>query len=333
MELSVHTKSHDYPILIQRGVLKEARRHIGEGTVFLISDDGVPEVWRNILQEQYPEAPMHVIPQGEASKCFEVMQDVLADMLDHHLSRKDTVIALGGGVVGDLSGFCAASYMRGIRYVNIPTTMLSMVDSSIGGKTAIDFHGIKNCVGAFWQPSMVLIDPDVLSTLSPRLLHEGMAEAIKMGLTHDAKLFELFEGEDYADHLEEIIERSLLVKKGVVERDERESGERKMLNFGHTYGHAYESAYPSGTYLHGECVAMGMMTVIRNEALKARLRAVLERLELPLSCDADHETVLRLVKSDKKADHGTVTIVQVDEAGCGRLEQWDEEAIRKGLES
>ena len=252
-------------------------------------------------------------------------------MLEHHLSRKDTVIALGGGVVGDLSGFCAASYMRGIRYINIPTTMLSMVDSSIGGKTAIDFHGIKNCVGAFWQPSCVIIDPEVLSTLSPRLLHEGMAESIKMGLTHDPKLFELFEQDDYADHIDEIIVRSLLVKQGVVERDERESGERKLLNFGHTYGHAYESYYDLNTYLHGECVAMGMMTVVKNPELHSRLEQVLKRLELPLSCDCDKERICQLVQSDKKADHGMVTIVQVDEAGKGYLEEWDEAAIRKGI--
>ncbi|MBR4456769.1 MAG: 3-dehydroquinate synthase [Solobacterium sp.] len=330
MELTVKTASNSYPILIERGALKNAGRFVSGEKVFLISDDGVPEQWRNLLQAQFPDAPMHVIPQGEGSKCFEVMQEVLAHMLEEHLSRRDTVIALGGGVVGDLSGFCAATYMRGIRYINIPTTMLAMVDSSIGGKTAVDFHGIKNCVGAFWHPSAVIVDPDVLSTLSPRLLHEGMAEAVKMGLTHDAALFELFEHEDYMDHLDEIILRSLQVKKGVVERDEREGGERKLLNFGHTYGHAYESLGGLNKWLHGECVAMGMMTVIRNPGLRSRLAAVLERLQLPTAADCDKEAVCRLIKSDKKADHDTVTIVQVDEPGHGVLELWDEAAIRKG---
>ncbi len=331
MRLDVHTKNSTYPIWLERGILNRANERIGGTNVFLISDDGVPEKWRNALKQQFPNAPMHVIPQGEGSKCFEVLQDVLSDMLEHHLSRKDTVIALGGGVVGDLSGFAASVYMRGIRYINIPTTMLSMVDSSIGGKTAVDFHGIKNCVGAFWQPTMVLVDADVLSTLNPRLLHEGMAESIKMGMTHDAKLFELFEQDDYMDHIDEIIERSLLVKRGVVERDERESGERKLLNFGHTYGHAYESYYELNRYLHGECVAMGMMTVLKNELLKERLEKVLDRLNLPKTCDADKEKICQLVASDKKADHGTVTMVQVDELGKGKLENWDAEMIRKGI--
>ncbi len=331
MELQVHTNNSTYSIILERGALKRAKELIGTERVFLVSDDGVPEQWRTMLKEQFPDAEMHVIPQGEGSKCFPVMQEVLAHMLEMHLSRRDTVVALGGGVVGDLAGFCASVYMRGIRYVNIPTTMLSMVDSSIGGKTAIDFQGVKNCIGSFWQPSLVIADPDVLSTLSPRLLHEGMAEAVKMGMTHDPVLFELFESDDYMDHLEEIIERSLRVKKGVVERDEREGGERRLLNFGHTYGHAYESYHELNRYLHGECVAMGMMTVLRNEVLKNRLKAVLERLDLPLSCACDKEAIVALVQNDKKADHGTVTFVQVDELGHGYTEQWDERMVRKGI--
>jgi len=331
MKLAVRTGGKPYDIILERGILQHAKDCISAVHPFLISDDGVPEKWRKMLQDQFPDSPMHVIPQGEGSKRFEILQEVLADMLEHHLSRKDTVIALGGGVVGDLSGFASACYMRGIQYINIPTTMLSMVDSSIGGKTAIDFHGVKNCVGAFWQPSLVLIDPEVLSTLSPRLLHEGLAESVKMGLTHDRVLFELFESDDYMMHMDEIIERSLRVKRGVVERDERESGERKLLNFGHTFGHAYESYHELNRYLHGECVAMGMMTVIRDEALKQSLKAVLERLQLPLCCEYDTEAIVRLVKNDKKADHGTVTIVQTDEPGHGYLEEWDEDQIRQAL--
>ncbi len=332
MKLTVQTKGSSYDILMEHGILHRASNYTGNGHFFLISDDGVPGKWREILQAQFPESPMHVFPQGETSKNFDTLQAVLADMLEHGLSRKDTVIALGGGVVGDLSGFAAALYMRGIRYINIPTTMLAMVDSSIGGKTAVDFHGVKNSVGAFWQPSLVLIDPEVLSTLSPRLFHEGLAESVKMGLTHDPKLFELFENDDYMDHLDEIIERSLKVKKGVVERDERESGERKLLNFGHTYGHAFESSFNMDRYLHGECVALGMMQVIRNAGLKARLRAVLNRLELPVSCSYDAQKIADLVMKDKKADHGEVSFVQVDEPGKGYVVLWKEEDIRKGLE-
>lgn len=332
MRMEVHTKQRNYPILMERGILAHAGERTGEcGKPFLVSDDGVPEKWRKMLQQQYPDACMHVIAHGEGSKSLETYQEVLKDMLDHHVSRKDTVIALGGGVVGDLAGFCAATYMRGIRYINIPTTMLSMVDSSIGGKTAVDLAGIKNCVGAFWQPSMVLIDPDTLSTLSERLLSEGLAEAVKTGMIRDPQLFAIFEHDDYKEHLEEIIERSLKVKRDIVEKDERESGERKLLNFGHTYGHAYESYYELNRYLHGECVAMGMMTVLKNPEIKERLASVLKRLHLPSECDADKERICRLVLNDKKADHDHVTVVQVDEIGKGHLEDWSMADIRKGI--
>ncbi len=332
MRIDVHTNQRNYPIILEHGVLNKAKEVIREcGHVFLVSDDGVPEKWRNILKNQYPDAVMHVIPHGEASKNISTYQEVLSDMLAQHLSRKDTVIALGGGVVGDLAGFCASTYMRGIRFINIPTTSLAQIDSSIGGKTAIDMNDVKNCVGTFWQPSMVLIDPEVLSTLTPRLMSEGLAEAVKAGLIRDEKLFELFEQDDYMDHIDEILYRSLIVKKDVVEHDERESGERKLLNFGHTFGHAYESDEGLGTYLHGECVGMGMMTILKNEAIKARLARVLERLHLPLSCDADPHEVARLVLNDKKADHGTITIVQVDEVGKGHLEQWTMKDIEETL--
>ncbi len=332
MIIPVHTKQRDYDIVLERGILSRASKVIRDpGHPFLVSDNGVPEVWRNMLQEQYPESTMYVFEQGEGSKCMDTYQKILTAMLENHVSRNDTVIALGGGVAGDLAGFCAATYMRGIRYINIPTTSLAQIDSSIGGKTAVDMCGIKNCVGAFWQPCQVLIDPDTLSTLDKRQLHAGLAEAVKAGLIRDPGLFEIFEHSDYMDHIDEIIERSLIVKKNVVENDEREAGERKLLNFGHTYGHAYESFYDLNTYLHGECVAMGMMTVLKNEEIRERLKKVLEKLELPLACDADREKICELIRSDKKADHDTVTIVQVDKVGEGHLEKWSQDDIRKGI--
>lgn len=332
MEIEVHTRQRNYPIILEHGVLARAKEVIGEcGQPVLISDTGVPEKWRNLLQQQYPQSPMIVVPHGEESKSIAQWAAILSRMLEENVSRKDVVIALGGGVVGDLAGFCAASYKRGIHWVNIPTTMLSIVDSSIGGKTAVDLDGIKNCVGAFWQPSMVLADPEVLSSLSPRLLSEGMAEAVKMGMTHDPGLFALFEHDDYMDHLDEIIYRSLEVKRKVVEHDEEENDERMLLNFGHTYGHAYESYYEMNRYLHGECVGMGMMTILKNPKLKQRLSAVLTRLNLPQSCDADREEICQLVQNDKKADHDTITIVQVDELGKGHLEKWNQEEIREGI--
>lgn len=331
MKIDIRTKQRDYPIYIERGVLGRAAELVGSGTgVFIVTDSGVPDQWREMLRGQFPDAPEYVFEQGESSKNLSVWGDILRWLASEHASRRDTVIALGGGVTGDMAGFAAASYMRGIRYVNIPTTMLSQLDSSIGGKTAVDFDGLKNIVGAFWQPSLVLIDPDTLGTLPARQVSSGLAEAVKSGLIRDRELFEIFEEDDPLKRIEEIIERSLLVKKAIVEEDENESSVRKLLNFGHTWGHAYETYY-EGRYLHGECVAMGMMTVLRDDSIKERLRKVLGSLGLPERCDADRGRISELIMSDKKAAGNTIDVVLVDEIGSGHIETWNMDKVR-GIE-
>ena len=234
--------------------------------------------------------------------------------------RTDLVIALGGGVVGDLAGFAAACYMRGIDFVNIPTTTLAQIDSSIGGKTAINAGGVKNNIGAFWQPRKVLIDLDVLSTLPRRHYINGLAEALKAGLIYDPQLYALFEQENIDDHLEEIIYRSLCMKKDVVEKDEKETGLRKILNFGHTIGHAIEGYYHMEEYLHGECVAMGMLYFIEDDALRQRTIRILERLGLPTDAPYDAEAIYEKLLADKKAGHGHITVVKVKTLGKAELE-------------
>ena len=332
MKLEVHTSTKTYPVIVERGVLGKVKDIVGwEGHVYLISDDGVPEKWRDMLRAQYPDAHMFVFRHGETNKNLTTWQIILEDMLACNLSRKDTVIALGGGVVGDMAGFAAACYMRGISYINIPTTSLSQIDSSIGGKTAVDLSGAKNCVGAFWQPDMVLVDPDVLKTLTTRHYYNGLVEAVKEGLTFDEALFSLFEEGDIDEHLEEIITRCLLIKKDVVEKDEREGGLRKLLNFGHTYGHAYETYFGMEGYYHGECVGMGMMTIIENEAIRTRLQKVLEKMGCPVSCDVNPEKIMELLQHDKKADHDHVTVVRVEEIGKGYLEDWTFEQLEARL--
>ena len=332
MKIEVHAASATYPIYMERGILNHAKEYIGrEGHVFIVSDDGVPKQYQDVLQKQYPEAGMYVFENGEPHKNFDTLQEILKAMQQAHLSRNDTVIALGGGVVGDMAGFAAAIYMRGIHYINIPTTTLSQIDSSIGGKTAIDFNGVKNCVGAFLQPDLVLVDPDLLSTLTPRHFHNGLAEAVKEGLIADAKLFELFETDTWEDHLDEIIERCLLIKKNIVEHDEKETGERKLLNFGHSYGHAFESSFGMNGYYHGECVGLGMLTVMENPELTERVKKVLRRLSLPVECQYDPKEIISLMKSDKKSNHDTITIVQVDEIGHGYLQEWTYEKAGKKI--
>jgi 3-dehydroquinate synthase len=244
-------------------------------------------------------------------------------MLDAGFTRKDAVVAVGGGVVGDLAGFAASMYMRGIDFYNIPTTLLSQVDSSIGGKTAVDFHGYKNVIGAFYQPKKVIIDPDVLATLEKRQVAAGMAEAIKMSLTSDAEMFAMLEAADdiYAD-IDTVIEKALRIKKYVVECDEKEAGLRKILNFGHTVGHGIESA--RGYYFyHGECVALGMLPMCSDE-VRARLVPVLKKAglstELKLYED-DLREVMTAVSHDKKSAVGGVDAVLVHEVGSFEIKK------------
>ena len=332
MKFEVKTAKGSYPIYIERGALKKTAEIIGtDHRVFIVTDSGVPEKWVDMLMSQFAGAELFAFPQGEASKNIQTWTDILSAMLCAGISRKDTLVALGGGVPGDIGGFAAACYMRGIRFVNVPTTVLSQIDSGIGGKTAVDLNGIKNSVGAFWQPSAVIVDPDVLSTLPRRQLSGGLAEAVKAGVIKDPQLFEIFEQDDYMAHIEEIISRSLLVKKAIVEEDEFEAGSRKLLNFGHTFGHAYESIFGLERYLHGECVAMGMLPMTESPELRTRLKKVLERLGLPAECSADPDTVLKLVQKDKKADHGRITVVLAEETGKVYLKDIDLEELRGRL--
>ncbi|MEG0804153.1 MAG: 3-dehydroquinate synthase family protein, partial [Pygmaiobacter sp.] len=230
------------------------------------------------------------------------------------------VTAVGGGVVGDLAGFVAASYMRGVEFYNLPTTTLAQVDSSIGGKVAINFEGVKNIIGAFYQPKCVLIDPDTLTTQTHRELVNGLAEALKAGLIGDAELFDIFESGQALERLDEVIYRSLIVKKSVVEQDERESGVRKTLNFGHTIGHGIESAVGLGTLLHGECVGLGMLPMCGTEELRRRVGKTLSFYGLPTSAAYDPARAFAALCHDKKGSGQNTTIVRVYTPGQAVLE-------------
>ena len=271
---------------------------------------------------------MKTVPRGEGSKSFAVLEKLLTAMLDAGFTRGDCVCAVGGGMVGDLAGFAAASFMRGVDFYNIPTTVLSQVDSSIGGKTAVNLGGVKNIVGAFWQPKRVLVDVDTLATLPARQIASGLAEAVKAGLIADDKLFELFETGDVADNMERIIADSLRMKKAVVEQDEKEQGLRKILNFGHTIGHGIESV--TGL-THGESVALGMLPMCA-ESVRARLLPVLEKLGLPTQARADPEAVYAALLHDKKTAGGKITVVKVEQPGSFVLESVAPEALRGLIE-
>ena len=304
-----------YDIVIERGALQKAGELLDIGRkVLVLTDDGVPQEYAAAVAAQAKDGTVYTVPQGEDSKSIPQFSAVLSKMLALGFSRKDAVVAVGGGVVGDLAGFVASAYMRGVDFYNIPTTVLSQVDSSIGGKTAVNLDGIKNIVGAFYQPKKVLIDLDLLHTLPKRQVSNGLAEAVKMSLTSDAGLFELFEKGNIEAHMDEIITRSLMIKKSVVEQDEKEQGLRKILNFGHTIGHGVESFERLNGLYHGECVALGMIPMA-SDTLRPRLIRVLESLRLPTAVDLDADAVYAAMTHDKKGEGDTVTVTTVSVPG------------------
>ncbi len=308
-----------YDIILERGALLCAGEHIRlDRRVLILTDDGVPRQYSEAVASSCKDPYIFTIPQGEKSKNFESYRAILEKMCREEFTRGDCVVAVGGGVCSDLAGFCAASYMRGIDFYNIPTTTLSQIDASIGGKTAIDFCGYKNIVGAFHQPRAVLIDPDTLLTLPERRISDGLSEAVKMAACFDEELFGLFERytkeELFGEKIDEIILHSLKIKKSVVEKDERESGLRKALNFGHTLGHALESWEGFSGFYHGECVALGMLAVAGGE-VRERLRAVLAKLGLPTECQYDREKIASAVAHDKKLSGDTLSAVYVENIG------------------
>lgn len=309
-----------YDIVVERGILARANEYLNlDRRVLVVTDSGVPAEYARIVAEQCKNGIICTVDEGEESKSIDGFSRLLQAMLDNGFSRKDCVVAVGGGVVGDLSGFAASAYMRGIDFYNIPTTLLSQIDSSIGGKTAVNFGGVKNIVGAFYQPKKVLIDPGLLKTLPERQISNGLAEAIKMSLTSDKELFDVFESKDIESSIDEIILRSLNIKKSVVEEDEKESGIRKILNFGHTVGHGIESA-AQGELYHGECVALGMITMCA-ESIRSRVIEVLKRCGLYRTLEYDWNKISEAAFHDKKADGGRVTVVTVPDIGSFEMKE------------
>ena len=320
--LHMNLGDRGYDIHIGRGLIQRAGSLFNlERRVFIVTDSGVPREFAESVATLAANSKIATVKQGEGSKSLEVYGRLLSEMAEFGLTRTDCLVAVGGGVVGDLTGFLAASYMRGIDFYNIPTTVLSQVDSSVGGKTAINLSGIKNIVGAFHQPRGVIIDIDTLATLPKRQVANGLAEALKMSLTSDAKLFSLFENEEINDKsIEEIIISSLKIKKAVVEADERESGLRKILNFGHTFGHAVEAEEEMHGLYHGECVAIGMLPVC-SSAVRERLVPVLKKLGLPFSYSGEIDKALEFIGHDKKCEGEKISIVLVDNVGSFEIKK------------
>ena len=328
--LTVCLPGGDCPLYLERGILSRAGELLElNRRVFLVTDEGIPAEYVQKAAAGCAAPTVCTVPRGEGSKSVETWKRILEAMLAAGLTRNDCVLALGGGMVCDLAGFAAASYLRGIDCCSIPTTLLAMVDASVGGKTALNLAGVKNVVGAFRQPRAVLMDPEVLATLPPRQLANGLAEAVKMGLTSDAGLFALLERPEGYGPIEEIIARALAVKKAVVEADEREAGLRRVLNFGHTLGHGIEAAV-GGALLHGECVALGMLPMCA-PSVRARLRSVLKRLGLPTGWDFDPDAALAAIAHDKKSTAEGICAVTVPQVGSWSMETMPLPELRRRL--
>ena len=330
MVISFSLGAQSYPIILDSGFLARAGEHLPlDRRVLVVTDSGVPEEYAEAAARACRQARICTIPAGESSKNMDNYQQLLREMLALGMDRGDCVVAVGGGMVGDLAGFAAATYMRGVDFYNVPTTLLAQVDSSVGGKTAIDMDGVKNIVGAFHQPRAVLIDTDTLRSLPRRQIAAGLAESVKMAMTCDAALLELIESSsDLTADLPEIIARSLSIKARVVEQDPTEQGLRRVLNFGHTIGHAVESC-AGGELLHGECVALGMLPMC-GPALRPRLTDILRRCGLPTECGFTSGQLLPYLLHDKKASSGEIRVVLVDEPGAFRMEkQTPQEILRR----
>lgn len=353
-----------YPVVVGVGAAERLPEllagHCPAHRYALITDSRVQGLHAEALARRLREAGATVdliaFPEGERSKTRETWARLSDEMMEAGLGRDSAVLAVGGGVVGDLAGFVAATFMRGVPCVQVPTTLLAMVDSSVGGKTGVDTPAGKNLIGAFHPPRVVVADIDMLGTLPPRELRAGLAEAVKHGAIADAEHFEWLEarGEALAggapDLMEPVVVRSVRIKAATVARDERESGPRKSLNFGHTVGHAIEAA--SGfQVLHGEAVAMGMVAEARiGETLgvteggsAARLRDLLAAIGLPVTrpADMDQESIIALTRTDKKARGGAVEyalIERIGRADAGPDGRWSttvpdevvEEILREG---
>lgn len=335
--LTVSLADRSYPIHIGPGVLSQSDLllpHLTSAKVVIVSNTTVAPLYADAVSASLRDAGVEssriLLPDGEQFKNWETLNSIFDFLLERHCDRTSTLIALGGGVVGDITGFAAASYQRGIPFIQIPTTLLAQVDSSVGGKTAINHPRGKNMIGAFYQPELVLADTEVLSTLPDRELRAGLAEVIKYGLIRDLPFLEWLE--ENLDHLLErkpealafAIARSCKNKAEVVSADEREKGERALLNLGHTFGHAIEAGMGYGVWLHGEAVAAGTMMAaelsFRLGWLDAddleRIEDLFRRAGLPtVGPEMGTTTYLELMQHDKKVQNGKMNLILLEQIG------------------
>ncbi len=352
--LNVDLDSRSYPILIGPDLLRDPdvfRRHVDFRDILIVSNTTVAPLYLSALEESL--RPRRVVatllPDGESHKTLSTVARIEDVLIANRFARDCAVVALGGGVVGDMAGFAAAIYQRGVAFVQVPTTLLAQVDSAVGGKTGVNHPGGKNLIGAFHQPEAVIADTRTLATLSARELRAGLAEVIKYGLICDSVFFAWLEanveallaGDQAA--LARVIRRSCEIKAAIVGQDEREQGERALLNLGHTFGHAIESATGYGQWLHGEAVAAGMVMAARMSQESGllgaedleRIMRLTARMDLPVRVPGlTPEVVLEHMRIDKKVQAGRIRLVLLRGIGAAFVTaEYDEGCLRRALES
>ena len=348
-DLIVDLGERSYPIKIKKGLLDEVNTEIKKvfkgKKIFILTDKNVgshygDKVKNQLINEGY-EVRLMALKPGEETKSFNTLPSVYNELLDFKLTRSDLIITLGGGVIGDLGGFVASTFLRGVAFVQMPTSILAQVDSSVGGKVAVDLDRGKNLVGSFYHPKLVLIDPNVLETLDDRFYRDGMAEVIKYGCIKDREFFYFLKSlktkADVMNNIEKIIHTCCYIKKCVVENDERDTGERMLLNFGHTLGHAIEAYYNFKKFSHGEAVAIGMYEIskisedkgITEKGVAEDIKEILIQYGLPYEVHVEESSkIIETISLDKKNIDNVLKVVLLKSIGKSFLEKTNVEFFK-----
>jgi 3-dehydroquinate synthase len=304
-----------YDVYIEKGIINQCDRFINpEKEIVIITDDNIPQAYIDVLTSKLNVKATYILNAGESLKNANEVNFIIESLIKKGITRSVTLIALGGGVIGDLTGFIASIYMRGVDFIQIPTSLLSQIDSSIGGKVGINTSTMKNAVGSFYQPKVVLIDPDTLDSLEERHFNNGMAELIKHALIDGKGLFKDLIEKDIKANIEDFIYRSLLVKKAHVINDVQDKGVRQILNFGHTIGHALEQ-YSNYELLHGEAIAIGMLKMAKGTDYEEDLKNLFHKFSLVIEYPYDQEKILEYIKTDKKVIDNTLNLIVIKEVG------------------
>lgn len=322
MQLSVKLTDKKYIVDIKKHNLDKINAFCHNyKKILLVTDDGVPRKYIDMILKKLPQSVECILKKGEKNKNYKAIEKMIDLLILHNFSRSDLILAVGGGVVIDVSAFAASIYKRGIKYISVPTTLLSQVDSCVGGKTGIDYGGFKNLIGTFYQPDKVIIDPLTLNTLTKRHFNNGLIEAIKTGLIADETLFYLIMNEDIEKNIDQIIYLSLKNKIKLVEVDPFDNHQRQKLNYGHTIGHALESYFHFQKILHGEAVAYGMLYETKNQNIKDQLIQLYQKIKLKKISNISTKSIQKYILLDKKVNDNEIVLPFVEKIGFCELQK------------